>query len=187
MLALIVSFVLVIIFSMQKFEQAIQWLVEAELVSKALNISLPILPLKAYSNFQIFKLYMLDVGLFSATSNLNPKIMLQKDNLLREFKGALTETYVAQELKIRNELFYWTSEGAAEVDFIVEHQGKVFPIEVKSNISNKSKSLQVYQNKYSPIFSIKVTGLNLKMEGSVINIPLYGLAKLDQILDSIHA
>jgi len=168
----------------QEFEQAIQWLVEAELVSKALNINLPQLPLKAYGNFQIFKLYMLDVGLFGAVAKLDPRIMLQKDDLLREFKGAITETYVAQELKIKRDLFYWTSHGEAEIDFIIEYEDKVIPVEVKSGIANKSKSLQVYKNKYNPYLSIKVTGRNLKLDGNVLNIPLYALSKLDQIIQS---
>jgi predicted AAA+ superfamily ATPase len=168
-----------------EFEQAIQWLVEAELLSKVLNISLPNSPLSAYSNFHIFKLYMLDVGLYAAISNLDPRVMLQKDDLLREFKGTLTETYVAQELRIKRDLYYWTSEGQAEVDFIIEYAGYVIPLEVKSGVSTKSKSLQVYRNKYEPPLVIKATGLNLKLDGKVLNVPLYLLSKLDQILDGM--
>jgi predicted AAA+ superfamily ATPase len=163
----------------QEFEQAIQWLVEAELVSKVLNISLAKAPLSAYSNFKIFKLYMLDVGLFGAKANLDPRVILQKDDVLREFKGTLTETYVAQELKIKRELYYWTSEGEAEVDFIIEYDGGIIPIEVKSGTSTKSKSLQVYRNKYQPALVVKATALNLKLDGQVLNLPLYLLAKLD--------
>jgi predicted AAA+ superfamily ATPase len=169
----------------QEFEQAVQWLVEAELVSKVLNISTPKLPLKAYSNFQIFKLYMLDVGLFGAMNNLEPKILLQKNELLSEFKGTLTETYVAQELRIKRDLFYWTSEGKAEVDFVIEYDDKILPLEVKSGTSTKSKSLQVYKNKYNPELTIKTTGLNLKLDKNTLNVPLYALSKLDQILGTV--
>ncbi len=178
------------------FEQAIQWLVEADLVCKIYNTSTPKLPLSANANPEIFKLYMFDVGLYGAISGLDPRILLDGDKLFVEFKGTLTETYVAQVLhkinsgKIGAGLYYWTSDGVAEVDFVLQNNNQIFPLEIKSGTSNKQKSLNVYKEKYKPEFVLRGSPQNLKMTGDFVNIPLYmmdNLATVLSILSSISS
>lgn len=172
------------------FEIAIQWLVEADLICKTYNISIPNLPLSSYANTDIFKLYMFDVGLYGAISSLDPEIIIHGDELFKEFKGSLIETYVAQVLhklnagKIRTGLYYWTSNGRAEVDFVIQHSNKIYPLEVKSGTSNKQKSLSVYANKYSPKLVLRTSPQNLQITGNLMNIPLYMLGNILELLSS---
>ena len=106
----------------REYESAIQWLVDARLVLKCYNISKPGIPLKGYADQKNFKTYLLDVGLLGAMSQLRARVLLEGDQLFRGYKGALTENYVAQALTtlLDHQLFYWTSEGKAEVDFIAD-------------------------------------------------------------------
>jgi len=132
------------------YETSIQWLADAGLIIRSYNITTPKLPLNAYANKQAFKIFMLDVGLLGAISKLDPRVILQGNKLFTEFKGALTENYVAQELHINHfkELYYWTSEGTAEVDFLISIERQIFPLEVKAGVSKQMKSLVIYGNKY---------------------------------------
>jgi predicted AAA+ superfamily ATPase len=172
------------------FEDAIQWLVEADLICKTYNITTPHLPLSAYANMDIFKLYMFDVGLYSAVANLDPHVLLQGSELFVEFKGSITETYVAQVLHKLNagnpnrSLFYWTSPGKAEVDFVIQYNTKIYPIEVKSGTSNKQKSLAIYVQKYAPQLAIRVSPQNLHASGNFLNIPFYLLYRIPQLISS---
>ncbi len=172
------------------FEEAIQWLVEASLICKVYNISKPNLPIHAYSNFDIFKLYMFDVGLYGAIANLEPSVLLRGNELFTEFKGSLVETYVAQALhnlgNANEELHYWTSAGKAELDFVIQYANQLYPIEVKSGNSNKHKSLALYAQKYSPKWLIRASPQNLKLDGNIVNIPLYMLYKLSALLQNIN-
>lgn len=166
----------------RSFETSIQWLKSAGLIVKANCISAPKLPLDAYSDKQTFKIFLLDVGLLGAMSKLDPRIILQGHELFQEFKGSLTENYVAQELhdKYFDGLYYWTSEGIAEVDFIVSEDNCIFPLEVKSGMTKKKKSLLVYGEKYShseyppPILS-RATLMNFAKDGKIVNYPLYAV------------
>jgi predicted AAA+ superfamily ATPase len=159
----------------REFEIAIQWLTDAGLVLKSFNVSTPKLPLSGYADKNCFKLYLLDVGLLGAMSNLYPQIILEGDALFTEFKGSLTENYAAQTLHAhyKNNLYYWTSPGSAEVDFLVPIDRQIYPLEVKSGISTKSKSLAVYQEKYNPPVATRTNMLNLKWDGKIQNYPLY--------------
>ena len=135
----------------REFEVALQWLMEAGLIYKVPLISTPKIPLSAYADLQAFKIYLLDVGLLGAMSNLSAKTILHNHELFQEFRGAITENYVAQELvHSQYSLFYWTSEGKAEIDFIIEQDDSIYPIEVKSGNSSKKKSLRVYGDMYHP-------------------------------------
>ena len=121
-------------------QEALQWLIDAELVYKVTCITTPKLPLLSYGDHEAFKVYLFDVGL-SAMCRLTSRIIVEGSQIFVEFKGSLTENYVAGELKtaLGGPLFYWTSEREAEVDFLVEDDGDIFPLEVKSGTSTKKK------------------------------------------------
>jgi uncharacterized protein len=148
----------------KEYEEALQWLIDAELIYKAHQITTPRLPLTSYDDGEAFKVYLLDVGLLAAMCRLPARVIVEGDLLFVEFKGTFTENYVAQALKTayKNSLYYWTSEREAEVDFLLEWQGQLFPLEVKSGTSTKKKSLQVYQDKYHPSVSSRASLMNLK-------------------------
>ena len=161
------------------YEVAIQWLFEAGLIHKVYHASTPKLPLNAYVNHDIFKLYLSDVGLLGAMANLSAKTIIYGDDLFQEFRGALSENYVAQELARQGYgLCYWTSEGQAELDFLLQHEDVIYPLEVKSGTSIKKKSLSVYMKKYEPKLSIRLSAMNLKQDGAVLNCPLYLIERL---------
>ncbi len=157
------------------YEEAIQWLADAGLIYKSYHIETPKLPLTAYANTNIFKIFLLDVGLLGAQSNLSAKTIINGNRLFTEFKGALTENYIAQELiaSQHRELYYWSSRGSAEVDFILEKEENIYPLEVKSGNSQKKKSLLVYGKKYEPKALSRATLMNLKRDGNICNYPLY--------------
>lgn len=163
------------------YEEAIQWLVDAGLIHKSFLIKSPKFPLSAYADNTIFKIFLADVGLLGAQSGLIPKIVIDGDQLFTEFKGALTENFVAQELiaTLQKDTYYWTSDGTAEVDFLIENDHEVFPVEVKSGMSDKKKSLIVYSQKYSPSKLIRTTTMNLKHDGQIYNYPLYLVSKIN--------
>lgn len=161
------------------FETAISWLVDAGLVLKVNRIEKPTLPLNAYADFDAFKLFFLDIGLLNATADLDQRILLEKNNILTEFKGALTEQFVCQQLKNKKELYYWTASNAtAEVDFVLQSQNEIIPIEVKAEENLKSKSLKVYVEKYEPKTAIRTSMSKYRQEDWLVNIPLYGIAEL---------
>ena len=124
------------------YEEAIQWLVDAGLLYKSYQVSAPTLPLSSAAQTSFFKVFFHDVGLLGAQGHLSAKAIITGDTLFREFKGALAENYVAQQLvSCQNSgLYYWTSQGQAEVDFLLETQKGIYPLEVKAGISNKKKS-----------------------------------------------
>lgn len=155
--------------------EAIQWLVDAGLIHKSYLVKAPKFPLSAYAEDSIFKLFLVDVGLLGAQSQLSSKVIIEGDVLFTEFKGALTENFVAQELIAANHTgpYYWTSEGSAEIDFLVEEDHEIYPLEVKAGISQKKKSLLVYGQKYQPSKLLRATTMNLKQDGMICNYPLY--------------
>lgn len=163
----------------REYEIALQWLMDAGLIYVSYNIVTPKLPLKAYLDNNAFKIYCLDVGILGALSDLNAKIILEKNALFTEFKGALTENGAAQLLKYAGvkQLFYWTSAHTAEVDFIIPFENRILPLEIKSGVSNKKKSLLVYDDRYQPAALNRASLLNLKQDGKLCNYPLYLLEK----------
>jgi predicted AAA+ superfamily ATPase len=167
----------------QEFEVAIQWLTEAGLIYKVHNTSTPKLPLSAYINHDIFKIYLADVGLLGAMAGLSAKTIIYGDGIFQEFKGSLAENYVAQEL-VRQELgtYYWTSSGEAELDFILQNEDAIYPIEVKSGTSLQKKSLMIYAKKYHPEIQIRISPQNLKLDGKILNCPLYLIGNLNNLL-----
>jgi uncharacterized protein len=162
------------------YEEAIQWLSDAGLIHKCYHVETPKFPLSAYADNNIFKIYLADVGLLGAQSSLPPNIVIEGDNLFTEFKGALTENYVIQELIAakHQEPYYWTSQGVAEIDFLLQEDHDIYPLEVKAGMSAKKKSLLVYNQKYTPSKLIRATTMNLKHDGNIYNYPLYIISKL---------
>lgn len=160
------------------FEAAINWLADAGLVLKVNKLEKPALPINAYADFDAFKLFLVDIGLLNAISNIDQKILLEKNNILTQFKGALTEQFVCQQLKIRTELYYWMASNAtAEVDFVVQYKNEIIPIEVKAEENLKSKSLKVYVEKFSPKTTIRTSMNKYREESWLTNIPLYAIGE----------
>lgn len=167
----------------REFEGALQWLIEAGLIYKVSLISTPKIPLSAYADFNAFKIYLVDVGLLGAMSHLSAKTLLHANDLFQEFRGSIAENYIAQELiHSHYQLFYWASEGQAELDFVIEQDDLIYPLEVKSGNSTKKKSLRVYGDAFHPKALIRTSAMNLKKDGDIFNCPLYLIEKLSIFL-----
>jgi predicted AAA+ superfamily ATPase len=155
-----------------------QWLIDAGLIYKSCRISVPKLPLSGYCETNIFKIFLLDIGLLGAMSKISARAILKKNGLFSEYNGAFTENFIAQELSAnQNPLYYWASEGIAEIDFIIENDLKIYPLEVKAGRSKRKKSLRVYGEKYHPSALLRTSLLNLKKDQDICNYPLYMVCK----------
>lgn len=163
----------------REYESSIEWLNQAGMIHQVYQISIPSIPLDAYCDKNAFKVYGLDVGLLGAMSQLPPQIVLDPTQIFEEFKGAFTENYVLQELIAakHKSLYYWTSDGRAELDFVIQHELKAYPLEVKAGLSKHKKSLMVYQEKFNPIQLSRATAMNLKKEDNLLNYPLYLISR----------
>jgi predicted AAA+ superfamily ATPase len=158
------------------FEMAINWLVDAGLVLKVNRIEKPTLPLNAYVAFDSFKLFLVDIGLLNAIGNLDQKILLEKNTILTEYKGALTEQFVCQQLKIKTDIYYWVAPNAtAEIDFVFQEQNEIVPVEVKAEENLKSKSLKVFVDKFKNKNAIRTSMNKFRSEDWLTNIPLYAI------------
>lgn len=160
----------------KEFEEAINWLVNAGLLLKSTCVSKPGIPLKSYSDFDTFKLYLIDIGLLNAMGDIDEKILLEKNQILIEFKGALTEQFIAQQLNNRYDLFYWTAErSTSEIDFIIQKNNEVIPIEVKAEENLKAKSLKVFEEKFKTKNATRFSMSNYRNESWLVNLPLYAV------------
>lgn len=159
----------------REYEDALTWLKNAGLLHKVSLCSTPQLPLKAYEDLSIFKIYCLDIGLLRVLAEMDANIYLDNTSEFKEFKGALAENYVLQSLLAQgiNCSRYWASGNKAEVEFIIQHGSLIIPIEVKSGISITGKSLIEYNKKYSPKLRIRFSMLNIKKDDNLINLPLF--------------
>ncbi|MBS0352263.1 MAG: ATP-binding protein [Proteobacteria bacterium] len=171
----------------REYENAIHWLIDADLILNCKQVSIPQLPLQHYLDHQAFKTYLLDVGLLSNMNQVDPRILLEQEQLFKEFSGALTENYVAQTLTagFRKPLHYWKSEGKAEIDFLIEANNKTLPLEVKAGISLQKKSLLVFLEKFQPALLLRTSLLNLCKNNQVLNVPLYALEQLPRFLNQL--
>ncbi len=163
------------------YEATIEWLKSAGLINVAYNISTPKLPLSGYTDFSKFKIYLSDTGLLGAMLNLSSEIIIEPTSLFSQFNGAFTENFVANELiaSSNNEnLYYWTSNFDAEVDFIFQKNNTVFPLEVKSGLTKNKKSLKSYTEKYKPTLIFRTSPRNYIKSDNFINIPLYAVSEL---------
>jgi predicted AAA+ superfamily ATPase len=142
-------------------------------------------PLKAYEDFKAFKLYHLDVGLLRVMSELSPEAILDGIRIFEEFKGSLTEQFVLTELAGKNfirNIYYWTSEATAEVDFVFADSRDIYPVEVKASENLQARSLRVYRDRYSPRLAIRTSLSNLRHDDGLLNVPLFGLFNLENYL-----
>ena len=156
------------------------------MIYKITRIKKPALPIRAYEDEAVFKIYMLDVGLLGALANLNVKTLLENDTLFTEFKGALTEQYVLQQLQASDygkTLHYWTNEAnTAEVDFIAQINNDIIPIEVKAATNLKAKSLTGYRKDYAPAYAVRTSLADYKVDDGLYNVPLYMIGLLDGLV-----
>ncbi|OOS23567.1 ATP-binding protein [Moraxella pluranimalium] len=167
------------------YEIALQWLIDSGLVHKVDRIKKPHLPISAYAD-GAFKLFMLDVGLLGAMSELDFTVLLEANRLFSEFKGALTEQYVLQQLMVVQpyRVHYWAKEkGTAEVDFVVQYAQSVVPIEVKAEENLKSKSLKVYVDDYRPTWALRFSMADFREQEWMMNVPLYAIGAFGQLFD----
>jgi len=159
----------------REYENSVEWLVLSGLVNRVFEVSTPRLPISSCKNSNAFKLYLADSGLLRTKFRLAATTVLQGDRLFTEFKGILTENYVLQSLvrQYGNDIFYWTSGNQAEVEFLFQHSGLIIPVEAKSALSTKSKSLSEYRKKYQPEFSLRFSLKNVEKNDDLLNLPLY--------------
>jgi uncharacterized protein len=174
----------------REYENALKWLEDAGLILRVNLVKTGKIPLKGYSDPNIFKIYVLDVGLLGALAKIHFDILVHGNRLFTGFKGAFVENFVAQQLISQKEisLHYWKSAGSAEIDYICEHENTIFPLEAKAGINARSKSLSSYDQKYNPTILSRTTLLNLKHDGKICNYPLYAISlfpELSKIISNI--
>ena len=165
-------------------EEAIQWLVDYGALCKVPQLSTVRAPLKSYASLTDFKLYVLDVGLLGALSNLDASLLLRGSELFTEFKGSLAEQYVEQQLEAHGfEPSYWSSPTSSnEIDFVIDYRDKAVPLEVKANENLRSKSLKAAHEKLSLPVSLRTSLSGYRDEGWLINIPLWAIGSIRKIL-----
>ena len=162
------------------YETALMWLTDCGLVHKVYRVTAPSIPLKAYEDLKAFKLFLADVGLLGCMVRLNQSVLLDRNELFKEFKGALTEQYVLQQLKTVKgvDTYYWTNDrGNAEIDFLIDTGNEVLPIEVKAETNLKAKSLKTFCEKYNPKMAIRTSMTDYKQEDWLLNLPLWAVEK----------
>jgi predicted AAA+ superfamily ATPase len=170
----------------KEFELAMQWLLDCGLIHKVCRVTKPGMPLIAYKEQSSFKVYMADVGLLAAKSGLDLKSLLEGNRVFEEFKGALTEQYVHQQLlaDVGVAPCYWKAErAAAEVDFVFQHGSDIVPLEVKAEENLKAKSLRKYCERYSPRYAVRTSMSDYRKEDWLINVPLYAIGMIKELLD----
>ena len=170
----------------REYEIALSWLIDCGLVYQINRVNNCKVPLSAYQDFSAFKLYLLDVGLLGAMSNLDVKTILEGNEIFEEIKGSLTEQFVLCQLKQCTELdvFYWSAEnGNAEVDFITQIGKNNIPIEVKATENLQAKSLKTFTQKYNTKINVRTSMSKYRKEDWLINIPLYCISNIEGIVE----
>ena len=171
----------------REYEDALQWLVDARLVHKIYRSSAPKLPLSAYDDLSAFKIYLVDVGILRRLAHLSPTAFGEGNRLFTEFKGALTENFVLQTLLTQFEVVprYWTQQNPPyEVDFLIQRENDIFPVEVKSEANIAGKSLKKFKELYQDNVKLRIRFSlnNLKLDDNVLNIPLFMADKTDKLI-----
>jgi len=169
------------------YEIALNWLADTNLIHKLYRVSLPNMPLIGYKQSSIFKLYINDIGLLSARAGLDPKIYLAENtSTFSHYKGGLAEQFVLQELIATNDnlpIYYWaTDKNTAEVEFVIQYKGDIFPIEVKSGKNVKSESLNLYRREFIPVFAVRASHKKYGLADGLYSVPLYLIGGLPGIL-----
>lgn len=168
------------------FELAIQWLLDCGLIHKVQRINKPSLPLKAYMDLNAFKVFLLDIGLLIAMTDLDVKVILEGNKIFTEFKGALTEQYVLQQLISENGVmpyYYSATNSQGEIGFVVQGKTSVIPIEVKAEENLRAKSLKAFCDKYSPKFAVRTSMSDYRKQDWMTNIPLYNIDRIRDYLE----
>lgn len=166
------------------YELAMSWLIDCGLVHKVCRASKPGIPLKAYEDVAAFKLFIVDIGLMGAMGDIDVRTLIEGNVIFEEFKGALTEQYVLQQLFTMPDLaiYYWSAErSTAEVDFLIQYAGEVIPIEVKAEENLKAKSLKTFCQKYSPKTAVRTSMSDFRKQDWLINLPLYAISELVEL------
>lgn len=168
----------------KEYETAIMWLCDCGLVHKVSRVNAAGIPLRAYEDPKAFKLFAVDIGLLGCMAGLRQRILLDGSTLFTEFKGALTEQYVCQQLKTISDLnvYYYTNDrGSCEIDFVVDTGERIVPVEVKAEINLRAKSLKRYHERFSPVVSVRTSMADYKKEEWLVNLPLYAIDQIAQI------
>lgn len=166
---------------MKDFEVAIEWLLDCGLIKKVYKVNKPAIPLKAYMDFSAFKLFLLDVGLLGALSELDAQSILEGNEIFVEFKGALTEQYVLQELVSATDYtpyYFGTDSQNFEMDFMIQKGKDAVPIEVKAETNTQAKSMKAYYRKYVPKHAVRISMLDYVEQDYLTNIPLYAVCNI---------
>lgn len=167
------------------FELAIQWLLDCGLIHKVHRVKKPSLPLKAYMDLDAFKIYMLDVGLLLAMADLDASVIIDGNRIFTEFKGALTEQYVLQQMIAElgvEPYYYTTANSTGEIDFMLQAPGSVIPVEVKAEENLRAKSLRAFCEKYHPQHAVRTSMSDFREQDWMTNIPLYNIDRIGEYL-----
>lgn len=168
------------------FEIAIQWLLDCGLIHKVQRVSKPAFPLKAYIDLDAFKMYLMDIGLLVAMTDLSEKVIIERNRIFTEFKGAITEQYVLQQLISELNIvpyYYSAPNSKGEIDFLLQGDTSIVPLEVKAEENLKAKSLRVFCDKYDPKFAVRTSMSDFREQEWMTNIPLYAIKWIRKYLD----
>lgn len=166
------------------YEMAMMWLSDCGLVYKVSRVNAAGIPLRAYEDLKAFKLFVVDVGLLGCMTGLRQRVLLDGNDLFSEFKGALTEQYVCQQLKTIEDLgiYYYTNDrGSCEVDFVMDTGEQIIPVEVKAEVNLRAKSLKTYREKFSPEIAVRTSMADYKKEEGLVNLPLYAIGQITRL------
>lgn len=168
----------------KNYELAIIWLMDCGLVHKINRVSKSAIPLKAYIDLSAFKLFLVDIGLLNAMGNIDIKTLLEGNSIFEEFKGAITEQFVLQQMLCNKkfDIYYWSAQkSTAEIDFLVQYEGQAIPIEVKAEENLQAKSLKVFCQKYNPSLAVRTSMSDFRKENWLTNVPLYAINQLSEL------
>ena len=168
----------------KEYETAIMWLSDCGLIHKVSRVNSVGIPLKGYEALKAFKIFLVDVGILGCMAGLSPRTLLDGNSLFTEFKGALTEQYVCQQLKNIEDVdvYYYTNDrGSCEIDFVIGTGNRVVPVEVKAEVNLRAKSLKTYREKFSPEICVRTSMADYKKEEWLINLPLYAVGQIASI------
>lgn len=170
----------------KEFETAIQWLLDCGLCHKVSRVKKGGFPLKAYQDLPAFKLFMVDVGLLAAMADIDAKTLLMGNDIFTEFKGALTEQYVCQQLAAELDMkaYYWSAEtSTGEIDFLIQYAGTIIPIEAKASDNLNAKSLKTFVLKNNLSFGVRTSMSDYRDQDRLVNIPLYAISQLLRVIE----
>lgn len=169
----------------REYETALQWLLDSGIVLRAKLVEIPEAPIEAMASTDAFKIFLLDTGLLGARMNVSKSTILKSEDLFMQYRGILAENTTAVELTANNfkNLYYWTSSSQAEIDFLIEHDSKVIPLEVKSGLNKKSKSLNSYIKKHQPKHAFRLSLDSNITKEKIIDLPIYMAGEIGRILN----